>query len=144
MTYDTNNPLDAKRALERVAFLVEKKRPIEVTDKSIRSLQQNRYLHLILGLLAMETGNTLEYVKTEYFKKGCNPDIFVVKRYDAILRREVEHVKSSKDVSREEMSVAIDRYRKFCAENGFPTPSPEDKAYLQMIEIDMGRMKSYL
>lgn len=144
MTYDTANPLDAQRALERVTFLIEKKRPLEITDKSIRSLQQNRYLHLLIGLLAIETGNTLDYVKTEYFKKECNADIFVLKGYDPFLRKETERIKSSRDVSREEMSVAIDRFRKFCAENGYPTPSPEDKAYLQMIEIDMGKMKSYL
>lgn len=143
MIYDTTKIFDAQRCFERIKFLIEKGRPVEVIDKSIRSLSQNSYLHLIIGALAMETGNTLEYTKQEYFKRACNPDIFVIEKDDPILGH-VTFLKSSKTVSREDMSRAIDRFKTWARGFGYTLPEPEDKEILQMIQIEMGRQSHYL
>ena len=42
------------------------------------------------------------------------------------------------------MSIAIDRFKRWGAENGIYMPNPEDILLLKEIEVEMGRMKSYL
>ena len=116
---------------------------LELTDKSRRTLNQNSYLHAILGVLALETGNSLEVVKLEIFKKRVNPDLFVRTKRDPVLG-DIEVVRSSRDLTKEEMSIAIDRYQKFCAENGVFLPEPGDEELLRQIEFEMGRAAKYL
>jgi hypothetical protein len=100
-------------------------------------------LHLIIGAVAMDVGVTLEYAKREYFKKLVNRDLFIRKEQDRF-SGEIEVIRSSADLTIEEMSIAIDRFKRWGAENGFYLPSPEDKDMLKYIEIEMGRMRQYL
>ena len=44
----------------------------------------------------------------------------------------------------EQMSTAIDRFKRWAAENGIYIPDPEDAARLQDIEIQMARLRRYL
>ena len=53
-------------------------------------------------------------------------------------------IRSSADLSVEEMRIAIDKFKRWGAENGIYIPSPEDTARLRDIEIEMGRMRQYL
>ena len=91
----------------------------------------------------MDTGVGLEYAKREYFKRLVNRDIFIIKKSDRFAG-EVEDLRSSADLTIEEMSMAIDRFKRWGAENGFYMPNPEDTARLRDIEIEMGRLKMYL
>ena len=91
----------------------------------------------------MEVGVTVDYAKREYFKRLVNRDIFVRKEIDRF-SGEVEVIRSSKELSTEEMTIAIDRFQRWGAENGFYLPSPEDEDRLRDIEIEMGRMRQYL
>lgn len=69
MIYDLNNILDKERFKRRSNDLYKKKAVVELTEKKRkRTLSQNSYLHYLLGYYAMETGNTIEYVKRKYFK----------------------------------------------------------------------------
>lgn len=143
MLYDLSNELSRKQFSTRVKHLWAKGCIVELTDKSRRTLNQNSYLHAILGVLAMETGNSLEVVKLEIFKKRVNPDLFVRTKRDPVLG-DIEVVRSSRDLTKEEMSIAIDRYQKFCAENGVFLPEPGDEELLRQIEFEMGRAAKYL
>ena len=116
---------------------------VELTEKTFRSKNQNSYLHLLLGVVAMETGNTLEDVKREYFKDLVNPDIFRSYRTDN-RGNTIRVYRSSAEVSKEEMSIAIDRFKKWGAENGIYMPNPGDESLLREIAIEMGRNKTYL
>ena len=116
---------------------------VELTEKTFRSKNQNSYLHLLLGVVAMETGNTLEDVKREYFKDLVNPDIFRSYRTDN-RGNTIRVYRSSAEVSKEEMSIAIDRFKKWGAENGIYMPNPGDESLLREIAIEMGRNKAYL
>ena len=91
----------------------------------------------------METGNTLEDVKREYFKDLVNPDIFRYYRTDN-RGNTIRVYRSSADVSKEEMSMAIDRFKRWGAENGIYMPNPGDESLLREIAIEMGRNKAYL
>ena len=143
MLYDLSNEFQRNAFMTRAQSLVGKGAVVEVTEKAFRSLNQNSYLHLLLGVVAMETGNTLEDVKREYFKEMVNPDIFRAYKTDT-RGNTIKVYRSSADVSKEEMSMAIDRFKRWGAENGIYLPSPEDKALLREIEIEMGRMRAYL
>ena len=79
MQYNLATDLDQERFVNRANALLQKGVVVELTEKTFRSPNQNRYLHLLIGVVAMDTGVGLEYAKREYFKKLVNRDIFVIK-----------------------------------------------------------------
>ena len=143
MVYDLSRDFQRKAFLARVDNLMEKGAVVELTEKAFRSPNQNRYLHLLVGVVAIETGNTLEDAKRWYFKETCNPDLFHVQHRDK-MGNYIDHIRSTAELTKEEMSMAIDRFKRWGAENGIYMPNPEDIQLLKEIEIEMGRMKSYL
>ena len=143
MVYDLSSEFQRKAFLARVDNLMEKGAVVELTEKAFRSPNQNRYLHLLIGVVAIETGNTLEDAKKWYFKETCNPDLFHVQHRDK-MGNWIDHIRSTAELTKEEMSTAIDRFKRWGAENGIYMPNPDDASLLKAIEIEMGRMKSYL
>ena len=143
MMYNLSNPLDRERFAAKANALLQKGSVVELTEKTNRSRNQNSYLHLVIGVIAMDVGVTLEYAKREYFKKLVNKDLFIRKEHDRF-SGEIEVIRSSADLTIEEMRIAIDRLKRWGAENGFYLPSPEDADRLRDIEIEMGRMRQYL
>ena len=143
MLYDLSSEFQRKAFLARVDNLMEKGAVVEMTEKTFRSPNQNRYLHLLIGIVAIETGNTLEDAKKWYFKETCNPDLFHVQHRDK-MGNCIDHIRSTAELTKEEMSTAIDRFKRWGAENGIYMPNPDDASLLKAIEIEMGRMKPYL
>ena len=143
MVYDLSSDFQRKSFLARVDNLLVKGAVVELTEKAFRSPNQNRYLHLLIGVVAIETGNTLEDAKKWYFKETCNPDLFHVQHRDK-MGNCIDHIRSTAELTKEEMSTAIDRFKRWGAENGIYMPNPDDASLLKAIEIEMGRMKSYL
>ena len=143
MTYNLTNPMHHAQFTHRCQSLIEKGAVVELRELTGRTQSQNRYLHLVLGVVAMETGNTLAFTKEKYFKLLVNGDIFCVMKDDRIMGR-VQVLRSTTDLTIEEMAMSIDRFKKWAAENGIYIPEPEDAERLKDIELEMGRMKSYL
>ena len=143
MVYDLSSDFQRKAFLARVDNLMEKAAVVELTEKAFRTPNQNRYLHLLLGVVAMETGNTLADVKEYYFKGVVNPDIFHRQHRDK-MGNYIDSIRSTADLSKEEMSMAIDRFKRWGAENGIYLPNPGDESLLRDIEIEMGRNRAYL
>ena len=112
--------------------------------KPKRTTQQNKYLHTLLGFFACETGNTLEYVKQNYYKKLVNPAIFTRRINDKFLG-EVEVLRSSTDLDTAEMTMSIERFRNWAsAECGVYLPSPDEERLLQLMEIEIDRNKTFI
>ena len=143
MIYDLRNTLDQERFRTKALALLNKGAAVELTEKTGRTSNQNRYLHVILGVVAMDTGNTLDFTKQEYFKRLVNPDVFVVEVQDKLAGK-VSVLRSSRDLTVEEMRVAIDRFQRWAAENGIYIPEPGDEDRLREIEIEMGRLRQWL
>ena len=143
MLYDLSSDFQRKAFQARMDNLMEKGAVVELTEKAFRSPNQSRYLHLLIGVVAIETGNTLEDAKKWYFKETCNPDLFHVQHRDK-MGNCIDHIRSTAELTKEEMSTAIDRFKRWGAENGIYMPNPDDASLLKAIEIEMGRMKSYL
>lgn len=143
MQYNLETGIDRERFVIRAKALMRKGAVIELTEKVFRTPNQNRYLHLLIGVVAMETGNSIEDAKVCYFKRLVNPDIFCIRKTDRF-GNTIDVLRSSADLSQEEMSMAIDRFKRWGSENGIYLPNPEDIQLLRDIEIELGRNKYYL
>lgn len=143
--YDTSNPLQKEQFKARSAKLAESGKVVELTEKKPkRSLQSNKYLHVILGYFACETGNTLEWVKQQYYKKLVNPSIFIREREDKFLGR-IKYLRSSSDLDSAEMSLTIERFRNFSsAQCGIYIPSPDEERLIQLMEIEVEQNKFHI
>lgn len=145
MIYDLKNQVHRDQFSRRSNSLFEKGQDVvELKVRTSRSLRQNAYLHLILGWFAAETGNTREYVKREYFKRLVNAEIFVRFVDDRWLGK-TEIILSSAEVSKEDMTIAIERFRNWSSqEAGIYLPSADEKNYLEQMEIELGRYRDLI
>ena len=144
MLYDLSNILDRERFNRRGAILLEKQGIVELTEKQNRSSSQNRYLHLLLGFLAIETGNTLEYVKEVFYKKTVNPALYLMTKDDPLVGQ-TTWTRSSAELSKEEMTLSIERLRDWSSrEAGIYLPSADEQGLLHMIEVEMSRQQRWL
>jgi hypothetical protein len=146
MIYNAEKHFDVQKAEERFKWLVENKKQFELTQKSpLRSISQNNYLHLILGLFSLEYGETIEYVKLEMFKKAVNPDIFKTEYINKRTGEIREDWKSTTNLDSKEMTTAIDRFRDYSSkELGLYLPEPKDILYLNEINLQIENNKQYL
>lgn len=146
MIYDLNTDIDRIRYEKRVKSLLGRRTVVELSErKPKRTTPQNAYLHLLLGEFALQTGNTLDWVKSEYFKRHCNAELFVVRKRDELTRREVEVLRSSRDLDTGEMTTAIDRFKHWAAaECGIDLPDAEDREWLGYIEREMQHNREWL
>jgi len=149
MLYDLSKPLYRERFLHRAKKFAQDGEKaqgliVELTEKRQRTLSQNNYLHLLFSYFAMETGNTPDYVKEQYFKRVCNRDLFCEVKNDPLCGR-VETMRSSRDLTTAEMSTAIDRFRNWSSETaGIYLPEAEEREFLQEIEVEASRVKEYM
>lgn len=144
MLYDLKNPLDRERFKRRCNALFQKQGIVELSEKVKRSSQSNRYLHMLLGYLAMETGNSLDYAKEIFYKRTANKDIFVREKEDELIGR-TEYLRSSADLTQEEFSLSIDRLRDWSSQiAGIYLPSPNEDEFLASIEVEMSKYSKWI
>lgn len=143
MTYDLSNDFDLRKAEARLTALIGKRAVIELAEKAKRSRNQNRYAHALIGAIAMETGNTLAFTKEQYFKRLVNPELFTETKDDPLAGK-VTYLRSSADLTKEEMTLAIDRFRNWAAQLGYYLPAPGDEDMIRQIEFEMGKQRQFL
>lgn len=145
MVYDLNTDIDRIRYEKRVKSLLDRRTVVELSErKPKRTIPQNSYLHLLIGEFAMQTGNTMDWVKQEYFKRHCNKELFVRMKYDELTKCEVAVLRSSRDLDTKEMTTAIDRFKKWAAEGGVDLPDAEDKEWLGYIGREIQHNRDWL
>ena len=144
MLYDLRNPLDRERFKRRCNALFLKQGIVDLSEKTQRSSQQNKYLHLLIGYLAIETGNSLDYVKEIFYKRTANKELYVREKEDGILGK-VEYLRSSADLSKEEMTLSIDRLRDWSSQvAGIYLPAANEQEFLASIEYEMSRYRQWI
>lgn len=143
--FDLSNPLDKANFLLRAKKLAESGKIVELTEKKPkRSLPQNKYLHVILAYFGTQTGNTLEWVKQQYYKKLVNPDLFIREKEDKYLGK-IKVLRSSADLDTAEMSLSVDRFRNWAAqEAGIYIPSADEAILIQQMEICIERNNEFI
>lgn len=134
----TNDVAEAQRFL---AQLTVDKKIIEIKEvKPRRSLNQNAYLHLLLGAFGQFFGYTLEEAKIIY--KQLNKGIY---EYTKDIRgKTMTFVRSSADLSKEEMTQSIETLREWSEKAGYPLPTATDQEWLRQIENEIERNERYL
>jgi hypothetical protein len=145
MIYNLSSPLDKANFLLRAKKLAESGVIVDLTEKKPRrSLSQNKYLHVILAYFGAQTGNTLEWVKQQYYKKLVNPDLFIREKEDKYLGN-IKVLRSSADLDTSEFSLSIERFRNWAAqEAGIYIPSADEAILIQQMEIEIERSKDFL
>ena len=138
MKYRLSSPEEVARAKEYLELLIQKEAVAEIKKVSPRrSLSQNSYLHLLLNAFGVHFGYTLAESKTIY-KRDVNPDIYVYERHGH------KFLRSSADLTKEEMMKSIDRFREFSAEQGYPLPLATDENWIRSLENAIETQQQYL
>lgn len=127
MTFDFSNPSDTEKAYDYLMDLVDKGAKTKITRiKTKRTVSQNSYIHVCLGLICAETGYSMQEAKT------------VLKREHGLTYKKNGNVflKSTADLNTGEMTAFIDWIRNFSLDQlGAYIPTPDE--YLQnQFEID--------
>lgn len=146
MLYDLSIELQAENFKKRCNALFKKKAIVSLAErKPQRTLRQNAYLHAALGYFGLQFGYKLDEVKDYHFKRIVNPELFVRKVKDMITGEERCVLRSSSDLTTEEMTLAIERFRNWASDvAGVYIPSPEEHRMVEQMEIEIQRAKLYL
>ena len=141
MKFNTADSTEAGKAFAYLAQLTEKKGIVEVKKVSPkRTLNQNSYLHLLIGAFSLATGNKLQDSKDLY--KWVNQELYYSKK--KIGGEVFITVRSSADLNKEEMARSIDRFMEWSKEHGYPLPPATDQGWLREIENAMEQSKYLL
>lgn len=141
MIYDSNISLDVKRSTERLRYLIQNQKVFEIKEKrKIRSISQNRYLHLILGWFGLEYGYSLEEVKQHIFKEQVNSDLFYDGEKEGVVT--IHRWRSTATLKSDEMTLAIDRFRDFSSKQGCYLPEPSDIGAINEMERQLSKNSS--
>ena len=144
MIYNLNDKAQCEEIRTRLAALEQRGAWVELTEKSSKTSSQNRYLHACFGYFGAQLGYPREYVKREFFKRLANAELFVIERTDRDGRKYTD-LRSTSSLTKEEMSIAIDRFRNWAAvEGGVYIPSPEDVAAVNYMEQIASKNETYL
>ena len=131
---DTQELAKAREYLNQVARLGKR---VEIVRKAEhRTLPQNAFLHLLLGYFGTQTGYTLEEAKVLY--KRLNSDIYLYEKNGA------KFMKSSADISKEDMAKTIDTFIGYSEEQGIPLPRADNQSFLDLATNTVEAQKSYL
>lgn len=123
MNYDLTNKENRRRFIARCNSLLKNQRNnVCLIDESGRTLNQNRYIHVLCRILAQDVGVTEEYAKQVYFKELANPDIFITRTKDPLTNEFIKITKSTCDLTIDEMRRAISGFIRWAAENGYELP----------------------
>lgn len=146
MIYDLTQQLDRTSFIERAQHLVTKEKGfVELTEKVQRSLNQNAYCHTAIAYFGLQVGCSAQYVKDVYFKREANKELFVRIIDDPILHTQKETLRSTRDLSKEDMGIAIDRFIRWCSETaGVYIPSAEEHKEVVRMQYEVERAKRYL
>lgn len=145
MIYDFGKQFDIERAKKRLDSLIERRAVVDITDKSRFTVSQNSYLHVCIGIVALETGVTLEYAKQKYFKRIANREMFYIGKFtDPVTGEECGKWRSTASLTKEEMTLALDRWRDWAARQGWYIPTPEEHAAILQAKIEMEKNKRWL
>lgn len=132
MKYNLDNREEREAATGLFFQLKAKRCLVEIKEiKPKRSLNQNSYLHLLLGAFGNHFGYTLEEAKLIY--KELNKGIYEYEKKNRTFYR------SSADLDKTEMTKSIDVFRQKSADAGFPLPTAENQDWLRQIGNDIER-----
>lgn len=143
MKYDLHNAMDKARFTKRVERALSVSGIVEFSELKGRTRSQNAWLHLTIAYVASQCGYESEYVKEMYYKRAANAELYVRKREDRRIGV-VEYLRSSSELTKEEMSLSLDRWADWCANVAeIPLPAPTEGELLDWVEVEVSRDARY-
>ncbi len=134
MKFNTAIKSEKSEAFKYFMILINRKSLIEVKKISPkRTLNQNSYLRLIIAYFGVHFGYTPPEAKVIY--KLASPDLYV---YEKLGRK---FLRSSADLSVDEMAQSIDIFMQKSKEQGCPLPLATDQGWLREIDNEIERNK---
>lgn len=94
-----------------------------------RSLAQNNLFHMWIGVIAKETGNDNETIKTEMKRLYLGVKMVEFKHPKTGERRLIATMKSSADLSAKEMTSFMNNVHAWALHMGIKLPIPEELAW---------------
>lgn len=137
MKFNLSNNIDKNQAIKRFEYLTEKEVNIELKEvRKVRTLSQNKYLHVCITMFAIEYGYTIEEGKT-HLKRNCH-----FMRYE---KEGETFLKRTRDMNTKELTEFIEWLRDYSGKKGLFILSSEDYL-LNQFEIDkeINKYKQYL
>ena len=135
MIYNLANEFERQNFKDKVNDLYNQKAVVEIKKKPVnRSLKQNSYLHICIGLFAVHYGISMDEAKVDFFKREVNRTIFEETNDQGRVR-----LRSTASLDTSELALAIERFRNWCAASAdlYIPAADEFKALMyaqQMIE----------
>lgn len=143
MKYDTSNPREAGEAVMHLNSLIGEKKKVDIKAiKPRRSLNQNAFLHLLLGIFGSNLGYTLAESKELYKRLPGNKEVYQYTK--DVGGKPMTFLRSSADLDKATMQKTIDNLREWSAKMGHPLPSADDKEWLMRAENEVERHEYYL
>lgn len=146
MLYNPKNQVDIQRAIEKIKYFIAKGYVFELRKKQEpKSLNQNKYFHLIVSWFALEYGETARYVKDEIVKKIVCREVFLTEYANHKTGEIREEYRSFSELTKEETSLVINKFRDYSSkEAGIYLPEPKDLVFLEEIEIQIKNNSQFL
>lgn len=137
MIFNLANQQELVQAREYLNQIARLGKRVEIVRKAEhRTLPQNAYLHLILGYFGTQTGYTLDEAKILY--KRLNSDLYLYEKNGT------KFMRSSADLSKEDMAKTIDRLMQYSDEKGIPLPKADNQDFLDLAANAVEAQKSFL
>lgn len=137
MKYYLSQFQDCNKAKLRLKSLIKKGVIVDITEKKpVRTLSQNKYIHVIFCLYGIQYGYSIEESKTR-LKRLC-PFMLYTKKGEKYLRQ-------TSKLDTMELTTFIEWIRNYCAMDNFYILSP--KEYLKhktSIDNEIERNKEFL
>ena len=158
MNYNLTSKQDRKHFIRYANSLLRNERTlVSLEDKSNRTLNQNSYIHVLCRIMAEGTGTTEHYAKQVYFKELANPQLFIRVTKDPLTNEMVKTIRSTCDLTIQEMSAAINNFIMWAAEQGYQMPeanlnsdgtvtfaTEQDKEAFNQAEIETSKADQYM
>jgi len=147
MKYDLSNPLHRVQATTRLDALCKRGRGVvELREvRHGRTDRQNKYLHVCIAYLALQVGETAEYAKREWYKRAANRDVYEYAATDRLTGMEVTRLRSSRELSTDELTLTLERFRNWSARvAGVYIPSPDEHELVERMEVEVERAREWL
>lgn len=146
MIYNLAENKELEKFLERAGELSGRESVVELKRVSpARTQNQNNYLHVLLQGFGLEFGCTADEAKTIY-KRDFNPHLYVYERCIELGEKKfyTKHLRSSRDLTKEQMADSIDNLLRKSSELGCELPTIDNTAALYDISNKAEMYSRYL
>ena len=137
MKLNLHNQTDVNKALTHLEKLIEGEKQIELKEiRQLRTIKQNKYLHVIITLYAIYFGDPLEIAKTD-LKRECS--------FMRLSHKGKQYLKSTAKLNTKELTEFIEWVRNYSSQNGCYLPTVSE--YLEdryNIDREIDNNKQYL